>query len=44
MKLRELWISQGSMFWWGANRKTEKRFWWGKLAEILNREACGADA
>lgn len=43
-KLGELQIGQGSMFWWGANRKTGKRFWSGKLAEILNREAYGADS
>ena len=40
-KLGELEIGQGSVFWRGTNRKKGKRFWWGKLAEILNRETYG---
>ena len=38
-KLGELQIGRGSLFWWGANRKTRERIPWGKLAEILNEIA-----
>lgn len=40
-KLGELQIGRGSLFWWGANRKTRERIPWGKLAEILNEMAYG---
>jgi hypothetical protein len=40
-KLGELQIGRGSLFWWGANRKTRERIPWGRLAELLNEIAYG---
>ena len=38
-KLGELQIGRGSIFWWGAKRRTRKRLRWDRVAEQLNRLA-----
>lgn len=40
-KLGEIQIGQGSLFWWGANRRIRKRIGWGKFAEMMNQLAYG---
>jgi hypothetical protein len=40
-KLGELHIGRGSLFWWGAHRKTRKRVRWSRFAEMLNDLAYG---
>jgi len=40
-KLGELQIGRGSLFWWGASRKTRKRIRWSEFAEMMNQLAYG---
>jgi len=40
-KLGQLEIGQGSLFWWGKNRKKSKRLDWSKFAEKMNELAYG---
>lgn len=40
-KLGEMQIGRGSIYWWGANRKTNKRINWTKFAEMMDELAYG---
>jgi hypothetical protein len=39
LKLGELQIGRGSLFWSGARRQSAKRINWGKFAEMMDRLA-----
>jgi hypothetical protein len=40
-KLGQLEIGQGSLFWWGKNRKKSKRLDWSHFADKMNELAYG---
>jgi hypothetical protein len=39
LKLGELQIGRGSLFWAGARRQSAKRIHWGRFAEMMDRLA-----
>jgi len=39
VKLGELEIGRGSLFWWGAHRAKRKRLRWSRFADMLNHLA-----
>jgi hypothetical protein len=41
LKLGELQIGRGSLFWSGARRQSAKRIHWGRFAEMMDRLAYG---
>jgi hypothetical protein len=41
LKLGELQIGRGSLFWGGARRQSAKRIHWGRFAEMMDRLAYG---
>jgi hypothetical protein len=41
MKLGEIQIGRGSLFWSGARRQSAKRIHWGRFAEMMDRLAYG---
>ena len=41
VKLGELQIGRGSLFWAGARRQSAKRIHWGRFAEMMDRLAYG---
>jgi hypothetical protein len=41
LKLGELQIGRGSLFWAGARRQSAKRIHWGRFAEMMDRLAYG---
>jgi hypothetical protein len=41
VKLGEIQIGRGSLFWAGARRQSAKRIHWGKFAEMMDRLAYG---
>lgn len=41
IKIGELQIGRGSVYWWGAHKQRAKRLSWGRLAERLNELAYG---
>lgn len=43
LKLGELQIGRGSLFWSGARRQSAKRIHWGRFAEMMDRLAYGRD-
>ena len=43
LKLGELQIGRGSLFWAGARRQSAKRIHWGRFAEMMDRLAYGKD-
>ena len=44
IKLGEIQIGRGSLFWSGARRQTAKRIHWGRFAEMMDRLAYGKDS
>jgi hypothetical protein len=44
LKLGELQIGRGSLFWSGARRQSAKRIRWGRFAEMMDRLAYGKDS
>jgi hypothetical protein len=44
MKLGEIQIGRGSLFWSGARRQSAKRIHWGRFAEMMDRLAYGKDS
>lgn len=40
-KIGQLEIGQGSLFWWGRNRKRRKRIRWSNFAAMMDRLAYG---
>jgi hypothetical protein len=44
IKLGEIQIGRGSLFWSGAHRQTAKRIHWGRFAEMMDRLAYGKDS
>jgi len=44
IKLGEIQIGRGSLFWSGARRQSAKRVHWGRFAEMMDRLAYGRDA
>jgi len=44
VKLGEIQIGRGSLFWAGARRQSAKRIHWGRFAEMMDRLAYGKDA
>jgi hypothetical protein len=40
-KLGQLEIGQGSLYWWGKNRRKSKRLDWSRFAEKMNELAYG---
>lgn len=44
LKLGELQIGRGSLFWSGARRQSAKRIHWGRFAEMMDRLAYGKDS
>jgi hypothetical protein len=44
VKLGELQIGRGSLFWSGARRQSAKRIHWGSFAEMMDRLAYGKDS
>jgi hypothetical protein len=43
VKLGELQIGRGSLFWAGARRQSAKRVHWGRFAEMMDRLAYGRE-
>jgi hypothetical protein len=43
LKLGELQIGRGSLFWAGARRQSAKRVHWGRFAEMMDELAYGRD-
>jgi hypothetical protein len=43
LKLGELQIGRGSLFWAGARRQSAKRVHWGRFAEMMDRLAYGRE-
>ena len=41
LKLGELEIGRGAVYWWGRSRKTAKRISWSRVAEHLDEIAYG---
>lgn len=41
VKIGQIEIGQGSLFWWGKNRKKSKRLDWSKFADKMNELAYG---
>jgi hypothetical protein len=41
VKIGQLEIGQGSLFWWGKNRRKSKRLDWSRFAEKMNELAYG---
>jgi hypothetical protein len=41
LKLGELQIGRGSLFWAGARRQSAKRIHWGRFAEMMDKLAYG---
>src|SRR5450432_1319660 len=41
LKLVELQIGRGSLFWAGARRQSAKRIHWGRFAEMMDRLSYG---
>lgn len=41
VKLGELQIGQGSLYWWGAYRQKARRVNWRRFAEMMDRLAYG---
>ena len=41
IKLGEIQIGRGSLFWSGARRQSAKRIHWGRFAEMMDRLAYG---
>jgi hypothetical protein len=41
VKLGEIQIGRGSLFWAGARRQSAKRIHWGRFAEMMDRLAYG---
>jgi hypothetical protein len=41
LKLGELQIGRGSLFWSGARRQSAKRIHWGRFAEMMDKLAYG---
>jgi hypothetical protein len=44
LKLGELQIGRGSLFWAGARRQSAKRIHWGRFAEMMDDLAYGKDS
>jgi hypothetical protein len=44
IKLGEIQIGRGSLFWAGARRQSAKRIHWGRFAEMMDRLAYGENA
>jgi hypothetical protein len=44
VKLGEIQIGRGSLFWSGARRQSAKRIHWGRFAEMMDRLAYGKDS
>jgi hypothetical protein len=42
VKLGELQIGRGSLFWAGARRQSAKRIHWGRFAEMMDKLAYGS--
>jgi hypothetical protein len=40
-KIGELEIGQGSLYWWGRNRRSRKRIRWSKFAIMMDQLAYG---
>jgi len=40
-KIGQLEIGQGSLFWWGRNRKRRKRVRWSNFAAMMDKLAYG---
>ena len=40
-KIGQLEIGQGSLYWWGRNRRTRKRIRWSEFAKMMNELAYG---
>ncbi len=40
-KLGEIHVGRGSLFWWGASRKTRRRVRWSEFTEMMNQLAYG---
>jgi len=41
IKIGQLEIGQGSLYWWGKNRRKSKRLDWSRFAEKMNELAYG---
>lgn len=41
LKVGELEVGRGSLYWWGAYRQKPKRIGWGRFAEMMDRLAYG---
>ncbi len=39
MKIGELQVGQGSLYWWGKSRRKSKRLDWSRFAEKMNELA-----
>ena len=44
VKLGEIQIGRGSLFWAGARRQSAKRFHWGRFAEMMDNLAYGKES
>lgn len=44
VKLGEIQIGRGSLFWAGARRQSAKRIDWGRFAEMMDSLAYGKDS
>jgi hypothetical protein len=44
VKLGEIQIGRGSLFWAGARRQSAKRIHWGRFAEMMDSLAYGKDS
>ena len=41
IKVGELEVGRGSLYWWGAYRQKSKRIGWGRFADMMDRLAYG---
>jgi hypothetical protein len=41
LKVGELEVGRGSLYWWGAYRQKSKRIGWGRFAEMMDKLAYG---
>jgi hypothetical protein len=44
VKVGELQVGRGSLYWWGVHRQKEKRIRWGKFAEMMDELAYGNES
>jgi hypothetical protein len=42
-KIGQIDIGRGSLYWWGAKRKTSKRINWSRFAEMMDELAYGKE-